>query len=208
MKKTAAIAVLCLGLAGPALADQAQTTGGHAMMQHGQHMAQGMTMTHSGSMAGTMDRMPPGVTQGGQAAFAAIQEIVGVLLADPETDWSRVNIEALRQHLIDMDNVTMRARVAAQPIDGGVRFTVTSDDPAVAGSIQRMTLAHAGVMDGVRGWHLVAEKRDGGAVLTATGAGDAAQVIRGLGYIGLMTVGMHHQAHHLALATGRNPHGN
>ncbi len=47
----------------------------------------------------------------GQSAFAAIQEIVAILEADPETDWSRVNIEALRNHLADMDNVTLRADV-------------------------------------------------------------------------------------------------
>jgi len=51
----------------------------------------------------------------GQAAFAAIQEIVGILEADPTTDWSKVNIEALRQHLIDMDNVTLRAEVKRRP---------------------------------------------------------------------------------------------
>ena len=47
--------------------------------------------------------------EGGQAAFAAIAEIVRLLDADPGTDWSRVNVEALRQHLIDMDEVTMHA---------------------------------------------------------------------------------------------------
>jgi hypothetical protein len=35
-------------------------------------------------------------TQPGQAAFAAIQEIVAILEADPRTDWSKVNIDALR----------------------------------------------------------------------------------------------------------------
>jgi hypothetical protein len=32
-----------------------------------------------------------------------------MLEADPKTDWSKVNISALREHLIDMDEVTMRA---------------------------------------------------------------------------------------------------
>jgi len=39
----------------------------------------------------------------GQDAFGAIQEIVQILDADPKTDWSKVDLEALRQHLIDMD---------------------------------------------------------------------------------------------------------
>jgi hypothetical protein len=30
--------------------------------------------------------------------------------------------------------------------------------------------------------------------------------IRGLGYIGLMAYGDHHQRHHWAMATGKSPH--
>ena len=45
----------------------------------------------------------------GQEAFGTIQEIVRTLEADPKTDWSKVDIAALREHLIDMDEVTMRA---------------------------------------------------------------------------------------------------
>ena len=58
--------------------------------------------------------------EGGQAAFAAIQEIVAILMADSATDWSRVNIETLRQHLIDMDNVVLRSHVRpVRRITGG-----------------------------------------------------------------------------------------
>ena len=143
----------------------------------------------------------PSVQEGGQSAFAAIQEITAALMADPATDWSRVDIEA---HLIDMDNVTLRADVASEEIEGGARFTVTSPDPAVIASIRAMTVAHVATMNGVEGWDMRAEEVDGGAVMTVIGP-DTAR-IRGLGFIGLMTVGMHHQAHHLALASGRNPH--
>lgn len=146
----------------------------------------------------------PALREGGQSAFAAIQEITAALMADPATDWSTVDIEALRQHLIDMDNVTLRADVAREDIDGGARFTVTSADPLVQASIRAMVMAHVTTMNGVEGWDMRAEEVDGGAEMTVTGT-DIAR-IRGLGFIGLMTVGMHHQAHHLALASGRNPH--
>ncbi|SMH38610.1 acetolactate decarboxylase [Maritimibacter sp. HL-12] len=146
----------------------------------------------------------PTLREGGQSAFAAIQEITAALMADPATDWSRVDIEALRQHLIDMDNVTLRAAVASEEIDGGARFTITSADPAVVASIRAMVIAHVATMNGVEGWTMQAEETAGGAIMSVTGP-DAAR-IRGLGFIGLMTVGMHHQAHHLALASGRNPH--
>jgi alpha-acetolactate decarboxylase len=158
---------------------------------------------HHGDM-GAAHARTDGVAEGGQSAFAAIQEIVLQLTADPETDWSRVDIEALRRHLIDMDNVTLRARVETRQIEDGARFEAGSDDPAVIASIRAMVPAHAATMDGVEGWTLRAETIEGGAALTVTGRDP--DRIRALGFIGVMTVGMHHQAHHLALATGQNPH--
>ena len=67
-----------------------------------------------------------------------------------------------------------------------------------------MVLAHVVTMNGVEGWDMRAEEVNGGAVMPVTGS--ATSRIRRLGFIGLMPVGMHHQAHHLALASGRNPH--
>lgn len=151
-----------------------------------------------------MHNTAPALREGGQSAFAAIQEITAALMADPSTDWSKVDIEALRQHLIDMDNVTLRAEVAREDINGGARFIVSSTEPTVVASIRAMVLAHVATMNGVESWDMWAEEVDSGAVMTVTGS-DTAR-IRGLGFIGLMTVGMHHQAHHLALASGRNPH--
>jgi hypothetical protein len=48
-------------------------------------------------------------TTPGQEVFGTIQEIVKILESDPTTNWSKVNIVALHEHLIDMDEVTMRA---------------------------------------------------------------------------------------------------
>ncbi len=48
-------------------------------------------------------------TMPGQDAFGAIQEVVQILQADPTTDWSKVNIARLREHLIDMNEVTLHA---------------------------------------------------------------------------------------------------
>ena len=68
-------------------------------------------------------------TMPGQEAFGTIQEIVRILEADPATDWSKVNIGALREHLIDMDEVTMRARASERALDNGVEITVTGAGP-------------------------------------------------------------------------------
>src|SRR3954470_10919866 len=84
----------------------------------------------------------------GQSAFAAIAEATAALEADPNTDWSRVDVEALRDHLVDMDNVTMRSNVVSQPVPGGARFEVTSSDPRVRPSIARMIRMHAAMANG------------------------------------------------------------
>ena len=164
------------------------------------------TMMH-GTMPGGHPQMAAQPMEAGQSAFAAISEIVGLLEADPATDWSKVNIEALRQHLIDMNAVTLEAEIVAEPIAGGARFQVSGTD-RIRGSIRRMVMAHAATMNGVGGWTFKAVETPAGAVLTVTVA-DPAEVakVRALGFIGVLTHGMHHQAHHLMIASGRNPHG-
>jgi len=164
---------------------------------------------HVPAMMHAAPAAPPlagGPREPGQAAFAAIQEIVSILVADPATDWSKVDVEALRQHLIDMDNVTLRAKVAATPIAGGMRYVV-SGEGAVRDSIRRMVKAHAETMSGGDGMTFQSEAAPSGAVMTVTVA-DAADLprLKGLGFIGLLTLGMHHQTHHLMIASGRGPH--
>ena len=161
-------------------------------------------MNHAAMMAMSSEA-PAGVTEVGQSAFAAIAQIVEVLNADPASDWSKVDIEALRQHLIDMNNVTLRAEMAATATPTGARFTVTSPDPEVQASIRRMVAAHAATMNGTGNWTMVAEEAPGGAILAVSGPSDDAVKINSLGFIGVMTLGMHHQAHHLMIATGTGP---
>lgn len=157
----------------------------------------------------TQETVAPGPHQGGQAAFAAIGEIVKILDADPATDWSRVNLEALRAHLVDMDLVTLRARVSARPVDGGLAMDITGDGD-VAAAITRMVVPHASMLDAMSTWHAAATPLTGGVRLTVTAerADDPAVVtrIRGLGFAGLLVQGDHHTAHHLMLAKGQG-HG-
>lgn len=162
-------------------------------------------MNHAAMMAMSSDA-PAGVTEVGQSAFAALAQIVEVLNADPATDWSKVDIEGLRQHLIDMNNVTLRAQVSAMATPTGARFTVTSPDPEIQASIRRMVAAHAATMNGAGGWTMATDEAPGGAILAVSGTSDDAIKINSLGFIGVMTLGMHHQAHHLMIATGNGPH--
>ena len=98
-------------------------------------------------------RFPP---QAGQSAFAAIQEIVQILEADPKTDWSKVDIEALRRHLIDMNNVTLYADVRSEPVEGGMRFTVTGAGAGQGLDPRAWSAPHAATMNGVDGWRFAA----------------------------------------------------
>ena len=151
---------------------------------------------------GGMQGMP---TEPGQSAFAAIQEIVGLLEADPTTDWTKVNIEALRQHLIDMNNVTLGSEVKNEPVKGGMRFIVTGKGP-VKDSIRRMVIDHAKTMDGSGDWRFRSVETDGGAIVTVLVPAKDTEKLRGLGFIGVMTLGMHHQMHHLMIVTGAMVH--
>jgi antitoxin (DNA-binding transcriptional repressor) of toxin-antitoxin stability system len=142
----------------------------------------------------------------GQDAFAALQEIVRLLEADPATDWTRVDLDALRLHLVDMAEVMLRAETTTRRIEGGVEVTVTGQGRTLA-ALRRMVPAHARELDGMPGWRAGSEVLPDGVRLTVTSA-DPKQVvhIRGLGFFGLMASGAHHQAHHLAIARGAHLH--
>jgi len=146
-------------------------------------------------------------TLAGQDAYAAVAEVVRLLEADPATDWSKVNLEALRQHLIDMNEVTLRALARPTPVSGGAQFDVTGQGPTV-GAIRRMLGAHAPMLDGMAAYRALSEEIPGGVRLTVRaerpGDGATETKIRGLGFIGLLTVGAHHAVHHLALARGES----
>jgi hypothetical protein len=184
-----------LALLTPAAA-LAQSTG-PGMMPHSMDHHMDSAMHHNAGSA-----MP---TQAGQGAFAAIQEVVEILEADPHTDWSKVDIDALRQHLIDMNNVTLYAAATSEPVEGGMRFIVTGTGP-VRDSIRRMLAAHAHTMNGAGGWRYAARDIDNGATLTVQVPPQFLAKLKALGFMGVMTYGMHHQEHHLMIARGEHPH--
>jgi hypothetical protein len=177
---------------------------GPGMMPH-HPMAPG-AMPH-GPMMPSGGLATPGVpTLPGQDAFGAIAEIVRILDADPQTDWSQVDLERLRQHLIDMNEVVLRAEVKTSPVPGGLVMDVTGagrTEPA----IRAMVIPHAAELDQMPGLAAKTEPIPGGVRFTVT-ARDAEDVnavarARGLGFIGLLTLGAHHQPHHLAMARGQ-----
>lgn len=144
--------------------------------------------------------------ESGQAAFAALQEAVALLEADPATDWNAVDLRALREHLVDMDALTLRASVDEKPLPGGFEALVTGEG-RTGEAVRRMVAAHASMLDGYRGWRVAAEEAGQGMRLTVVSAdpGEAAH-IWGLGFFGVMASGAHHQEHHLRLAKGERMH--
>jgi hypothetical protein len=177
--------------AGGAWAQQAPMAG--AQMQHGHTMGQAASPT-----------LP------GQDAFGALQEIVRILEADPATDWSKVSMERLRQHMIDMNDVTLRSEVKSTVVPGGLAVDVTGVGRTEQ-AIRRMVSPHSGELNKMPEWSASTEEIPGGIRLTvvAKTPTDAKTIarIRGLGFIGLLVQGPHHQPHHLAMAKGEEVAG-
>jgi hypothetical protein len=166
---------------------------GHAGDIHAQHMR---AMQGMAASAATMP---------GQDAFGAIAEIVRILDADPATDWTKVDIERLRQHLIDMNEVMLRSAVKQTPVSGGLAMEITGTGRTEQ-AIRAMVVPHAIELDRLPTFTARTESIPGGVRLTVLvkNTDDAKGVarIRGLGFAGLITEGAHHQAHHLAMAKG------
>ena len=146
--------------------------------------------------------------EAGQAAFAAIAEIVALLDTDPDTDteWSTVNLTALREHLVDMNELTLEATVSEEMLADGIEIMVAGEDRTRV-AIQRMVPAHAAELDAMASWSASAETTAEGAKLIVTSPDPAMQAkIIGFGFFGLMATGNHHQRHHIAIARGQPVH--
>jgi len=179
---------------GPGQTHSHESMPGHGGDMHAQHMR---------AMHGMAAGAP---TMPGQDAFGAIAEIVRLLDADPSTDWTKVDIERLRQHLIDMNEVVLRSAVKQTPVSGGLAMEITGTGRTEQ-AIQAMVMPHAVELDRLPSFAAKTESISGGVRLTvlARNPDDAKVVarIRGLGFAGLLTEGEHHQAHHLAMAKGK-----
>ncbi len=170
-------------------------------MHSGQMPMPGGAMPHMHHMPG----MAAGPSMPGQDAFGAIAEVVRLLDADPNTDWGKVDLERLRQHLIDMNEVVLRAQVKQASVPGGLVMDVTGTGRTEQ-AIRAMVVPHAAELARMPPYTAKTELIPGGVRLTVTAkaADDAKTVarLRGLGFIGLLTEGGHHGPHHLAMAKG------
>jgi hypothetical protein len=173
--------------------------GMHGGMQGGMGM-QGRMGGHGG-MHGQQFSATSIPTLPGQDAFGTIQEVVQILQDDPATDWSKVNIAALRQHLIDMNEVTLHAVTAERMLDNGIEIAVTGEGRTLE-AIKRMVPAHVSELREI-GWNAKSNELPNGIKLTVT-ASEAQPLpkLKALGFMGIMVQGSHHQPHHLMMAKG------
>lgn len=157
-------------------------------------------MNHS-SMASN----EPQPTQGGQAAFAAIIEIVGLLEQNPATNWDTVDIDLLRSHLLDMNLVMLNTTASKEVIsDNTIRFTVTANESSMA-SVKRMVPTHSQFVQQTRGWDIQAELTNNGATVTISSEDtNTIKRLNALGFYGFMSLEAHHQTHHYQMARGKS----
>ncbi len=185
----------------------AQNPPAHQMPAPGQMPMHGDsgTMSHDAMHAMHHQRMAGMPALPGQDAFGAIAEVVALLDADPSTDWSKVNLERLRQHLTDMNEVVLHSEVQQTPVPGGLAMDITGTGRTLQ-AIRAMVVPHASELDRLPAYAAKTEPISGGVRLTVTAknADDAKAVarLRGLGFAGLLTEGGHHGPHHLAMAKG------
>jgi hypothetical protein len=170
------------------------------MMQGGmmQHHESGDMMQHMQQMRMQMSRGQNN-NPGGQDAFSAINAVVTRLEADPETDWSRIDIDALRNHLISMHEVAVNAEVETAGVEGGASYRVTGTGRALA-AIRNMVPMHASKINEETDWTAVVEDIQNGIKVTVTANTDVQVAkVRALGFMGFMVAGEHHEDHHLAI---------
>jgi hypothetical protein len=116
-------------------------------------------------------------------------------------DMSAVNIEALRLHLVEMQDMTLNVNVVQQPINFGFQAVITPTTKRALQSMNRILSAHPNQMKEKTGWDmLVTDNNDIFTIEVTSNQLQDVDKIRGLGYIGIMAYGNHHQPHHWAMA--------
>jgi hypothetical protein len=155
-----------------------------------------------------MDVATAVLTEAGNDIFGTIQEVILKLNNDPNTDWSKVNVEALRQHLLDMHDMVINVDVISlKAIPNGLKCIIKPTTNRAISALKRVLQSHPAQLKHETGWSMKISVDNDKYILTTTSQDPKdVQKIIGLSYIGLMASGSHHQTHHFDIAAGRNPH--
>lgn len=165
---------------------------GNAQTIHESSTARG----HHGG--GSMNKL----SEPGQGAFAALTEVVRSLEDDAGTDWSKVDMTALRDHLVDMDLLVTDAVARQTELNDGLSIEVTGDVRSLAAA-KRMIPTHSELLGREGHWMIDVTIDNERVVMRATSHNPAIVAkIKALGFYGLMASRDHHRMHHWALAIG------
>ena len=171
----------------------------HAMNHH----------PHTSNMKHSMAKQSSLVlNEAGTDPFATIQEAINHLENDSSTDWSKVNFEKLRKHLIEMEDVTMNVDVFEENIIGGFKALITPNSARALKSLHNVLKNHPRQLSAESGWVMQVNDVSDGKFWISVVSTNKLEVakVRGLGYIGVMAYGNHHQTHHWDMVRGENPH--
>jgi len=107
-----------------------------------------------------------------------------------------------------MRNFTLDVDVIKQTrIKNGIEVILAPNNKQVGESLVRVFAAHLGQLKKETGWDMKTFKQGNSYKITVTAnAQEDIVKIQGLGYIGIMTWGNHHQSPHWMMAKGGNPH--
>ena len=164
-------------------------------------------MHEEGSTANFTSSNNEMLTYPGNMIFGTVQEAVNRLLASPDTDWKKVDVEGLRQHLLDMKNFSENVLVLSkQNISNGLEVTIKVEPNALS-SLERVLSAHPAQLYQESGWTMeVVQLEDEFTLTITTEVLDEVEKLRGLGYFGLMVYGNHHVSHHWMMIQGIDAH--
>ena len=193
----------------------------HSKMDHTKHMMQmggeakqaviptaAMAKFPSKTSTTTTTSSATPLKEAGNAIFGTIQEAIKMLDADPNTDWTKVDLEGLRQHLIDMENFTSGVDVLSKKnIEKGAEIVIRAKSKEAHYSLERALKAHPSMLQSETGWTMdVKQNKERFTLTIETQKPEEVARLRALGYIGVMALGDHHQVHHWMMASGSNPH--
>ncbi|NQZ30949.1 MAG: hypothetical protein HRU06_06720 [Oceanospirillaceae bacterium] len=163
---------------------------------------------HADHMMTTAQSVTLQPTEAGNDAFGTIQEIINILQRDPSVDWRRVNLEALRVHLIEMQDMTLNVEVIKQkPIKNGFVAVIKATSRRAEFSLTKVLAVHPKMLAIENGYNMAVASENNQFKITVTATNEQDIIkLQGLGYIGVMALGNHHQMHHLAIAKGQQSH--
>ena len=143
----------------------------------------------------------------GPFVFAELSRVIDILERDHDTNWDQVDLDALRDHLIDMELVFSQALSATEIEGTTVKFSVTSVDPKVFRAAKDMATAHGGFLPSSSGYVWKTQATEDSVVIEISAAtSDLATKAAALGFFGMLTLDDHHSFHHEMMARGFSAH--